>query len=779
MDPPPPPSSPSQASCTTISSSLSSGGECFTALGLHASDVALLIGSYQQLRNAESAKEEPAPPPPPPPPKQLHRQAFAACGSLADLCTVARDLDEALTVAPLEIPCKPEQWQPLLLASLEAIRSASEELFMMVGDSVAKSALLAQAKGLAEHVTDMCGFAMASGSETSHKVTTLEPARAVVAAVISVVSLLDTLRDDAAPTADQLVALATEHHRLAAVVAVVDALATGRGLVEGSSIDLVSQFVKYLQVLSDELVDVVSKAGDGMYTAHISHAIELGDITSRMACALFVPACKAHVAEALKRLRDDVAQHTQAVIITLGEDNPLATALQDMSCAIDMLGEVLECVEAPGCEKGSIGSSVRNLEELHTKLDLAFAQLRQFAGHDKDRQDDAVQTIMETVKSIESVAQHLAVAARDDATRESLLAPIRAMAEALQAFDAARKESAQAPEERKKHRRLNEKADTFQAAARAVICSINCFASGVKLRYFSKELVAHCLNLATAIKGNARMIPPASWDEVEHQLTLLAKNSDCILQAIQCSLRDPVSLAANYKLMQHVKHGCGQPLTLITTMRKAFAKIDEETKQPIVMPCEAVKVWVQMLVRECSVYKAVTGQAAVEQATMDITKSLKLFEEFEDAVQYDICQDTDCCNNTHALEDAASMLQMSVDAVKAAAQELLAHSAENQRQLRGKALAASQASADVVNATRALLQCASDRQKRMKLIIAAKGITQGMRSLLISCLECVVLPSAEAKVAKGNHFTQVMNSAVAVTLETGTFLSSPLSLSLS
>eukprot|EP01105_Mastigella_eilhardi_P018996 TRINITY_DN4445_c0_g3_i1.p1 TRINITY_DN4445_c0_g3~~TRINITY_DN4445_c0_g3_i1.p1 ORF type:complete len:2438 (+),score=701.53 TRINITY_DN4445_c0_g3_i1:98-7411(+) len=695
--------------------------------------------------------------------------------SIGTALSACKALIEELNAAPSpysrEHVLSQQQWKQQFSSAYRAVVSNAGDILKSIGDgkhAIVRGVMVEQLKQLMLQAVDMGASAKNIFTEGNDRISLIDASRNLVSSLSGVLGVLDGVPDNGTPNAEQQAALLAAQEHYAAATALMEAILSGKGLVDKSSLDLILKCGKNLSLVAEgllstattsEIEDVTEKRALESETKEVcKQAITVNNVAATMGGACLVPACRTRIASSADLLKGGVTRYAKS-IGTKG--NRISDALQkalldqsrELANALSTLLLAVDSAEPLGDMDTELAS---NFAEAYAEVVASIDALRQSLGTERQQILNACKAVTTAVTKVVAKGKSIAANTKDAATRAKLEHDIKAMADMINSLYAAAKESAEKPQDKTLQEGLMRVADALVLAVNNLSASAGCLATGANLRHYSKELVTAALGLIAATKSSMSSIPASCADDMSRAIDTLSQAMLQLVGATHSSAKDPMSIMLQRALLQQAMKSCVAPMATIAALQRITPKIRSvQVKQGLILPAEEVKIAAQNLVKACQAYNSVSGQGAVDEAAEELSSLLAELQSLEAAVVGDALEIN---SDRHASEDAMALLQLAIDKCKGEAQDLTAAAKDNPRMLGPRVKSATESTAEAVNAARAVISTTADKPQRVRLVSSSKTLALGMKGLLAAANNMATTPGPETSSALNLALANVLKT---------------------
>ncbi|KAH3746014.1 actin binding protein [Pelomyxa schiedti] len=687
------------------------------------------------------------------------------------LTALVEDLAASPSPATRVSGLTPEKWRSQLGTSFQSLGGTVEDLMkLMTTKPVSREALLPTVKQIMVHANEMGSSAKFAIPEGNSPVSLLEASKLVTSAMAGILSVAEECNEGQAIGAEHMNAMKIAQAKYNAAVAYMNAAISGKGVVDGQSLGLLTEYGQTLvdgsnQLLDAATVETINTADAAKRTALLERieGIKKATISAQTAIetfgsAILAPICRAQITDSVDPIRKDINLLLE-LCNTMGLD-PSSAVQQQAQALLQSLNGLLQataCAEPVGTTNPEF---VNTFAEAFTEMNTPFQALKDGLGS-RATMDVALKSVGASVNKVVASGKNIAGSVKDPELRLKLETAIRNVSDMFNKLYASCQECADNPDDKAKQEAIMTIAMNLQASTQDMATLAGGLAAGSNLRGFSKGLIESSLCLISAAKTCAKYLPESQRALLMKPANALSATTTELLDATLASVKDPFSLPVQQKVLAASQKSCIPTMTMVVAALKAAPKIKNFTaKQDLIHQSEKAKQAAQALMKATQAFKDLTGQTAVEEVTEQLASTGNDLDGLLASVQNGtLTKITD----RHANEDAMALLTLSAKTLSNEA-SFVATSAQNEpRMLAARSRAAANSTVQVITAIKALVPTIADKQQQLRLTLAAKSLSQATTDLFNTATTVVVRPTAEGIAALESSLERVKASLAELT----------------
>ncbi|KAH3756302.1 filopodin [Pelomyxa schiedti] len=677
-------------------------------------------------------------------------------------------LTEELAAAPTPInrqsSLTPQKWRSQLNSAYQAVCISTEEIAKGISThSASKPVIVGKAQQLMLQAVQLGASAKFATVEAENSgLSLLDASRNLTSSIAGLFDLANTLDDSLTLTSEQQQQFTVVQERYNASVAYMNAVLTGQGVVEASSLALLTQYSKHIPFLSNELL---SLANAGLLEENIDEAtksqrvaileaanninkwgIATSESLEAMGAAILVPPCKNQILTSCDNLRGSVGKLIALCDgYALGPDDSLRLGAKMLMEAMAGLFSASDCAEPLGNVSGASPETIDTFTEAFGALNTAFSELRKSMGS-RTTISGACKGLVSSVSKVVAHGRTLAVGIKDPQARRRMEDAVKAVSDEFNHLLQKAQEIAENPDDDSKKEGFLEVAQKLQVLTSEMASTVGTLTASANLRNAGKLLISNALQLMDQSKSSIPMVAgDLMKQELERASSDLGSSISELVSSIVDSVKDPFSGDLQQRVLVTSQKTCIPAMSSVVAAMKSAPKIKSlPHKQHLLSSSEKTKLAIQGLLKACQILKDLSGQTAAERVTEELATFLNEIDALLAQVQNNQIPKSE---DRRAAEDALALLSLSVRNFDAAATAVAECCKTEPKMLQTHFREATSLAAQVINAVKSVVPTLPDSAQQIKLLNTSKHLGNTLRELMNSATVMATRPTESASMA--------------------------------
>eukprot|EP01105_Mastigella_eilhardi_P006328 TRINITY_DN17942_c0_g1_i1.p1 TRINITY_DN17942_c0_g1~~TRINITY_DN17942_c0_g1_i1.p1 ORF type:complete len:2492 (+),score=767.11 TRINITY_DN17942_c0_g1_i1:618-7478(+) len=641
---------------------------------------------------------------------------------------------------------QPQYYRQQVTASYQAMFETASGFLRNMADgrqTMSRGVMQEMVRRMLQEASDLANNAKFSALSPGGHASLLGVCRNLIAALGGVIRCAGETEEGGELSAEQLNELQVAREQFLAACACVEAILSGKGMVDENSISMLIACGKTLAEATQKLMTCVSTVSGNLENGKrqaLNHQAEavvaqgnnVEDVATAMAPAVLIPACKAQIISASNLLKGELANTLKLATVSELEPEAHGKLVAECKNTNDVLQSLLLAVDsaelATDCRPDLVNSFVAAFNELNA----AFAELENAVGN-RAQTVNASRGIAAAVAKVIAKGKQLAVTS-DPELRKKMLDSSKAIADMIGKMFQAAKESAENVDDKGRQKALLLTADHLKVATQDLVCATGQVAAAANIRYCSRGMVAASMQMVATSTNHASLVPESHAEEVASckiHLEPLAKN---LVYATKISAKDPLSTAAQVELLECAEKTSAAAQRMATAAQVVSGIIpDKESAQLFSQPAAQATLLADAAAKACVAYRDISGLSEVATICEELGALIADLDTTDIAIQSGMIEKS---ADAKAHEDALSLLGMSARTVIQATQCFCADArgtaGGDARHLNAQARAVNDAAAQLVNAVKAVVSTTQTRSQQAALVQAGKLLATTLQDVLLS-----------------------------------------------